>query len=109
MIAIFMNRLFYRIVECIQVVKWTWEVVDQVCRASIPYIYHFTHFVNPENAQNGTNFTNSFLAAGDFAWQPYGSQLTIFQDLPASTRKFKEVDTILGLVGYGLEWINILG
>ena len=52
-----------------------------------------------------------------FTWQPHGAQFTIFRYVPASARKFKimsnvriiEMDDILGQVGYGPEWINILG
>ena len=77
----------------------------------------------PDNYQWRLNRNNNLegyeIATGlhRFTWQPHGSQFTIIRDIPASARKFKiipnvaivEPDVILESVGYGPEWIHVIG
>ncbi len=66
-----------------------------------------------------SNLVGFDIATGThrFTWQPHGSQFTIHRDIPASARQFRiipnvqivEPDAILTQIGYGPEWINILG
>ncbi len=87
-------------------------IFEEEARRFVPEDYAWS--VNPNDNLEGHDLVTG---AHRFTWQRNGAQLTIIRDVPASARRFKidrhvplvDPPTILSHIGYGPDWIEIVG